>query len=375
MQQLSVPSSVPEFKRQRANDDPFGGAGFYVRPEDANRAGANDVIGSQKTGSSDGVNDDVDVKLCIVPSLLPKGNRWTDNIPSGSLVFVRSKFGRLSLERTRKKKDKTFYDKIPYLFKDIDRVECATIEQLNAIMHMEALDNTRADFYTRTLRHIFKSWVCAGVMISSRVQDSRQKERLTSERVVNIRPVTDGKVINVWGDSVAGDVNSHLFLVLQEADIDANTQYGCTIDSENASALWLKNTVNDLEQAAADAQEALDKWSNRKSHKKGEMSNDDYYAKMLTKFTKVPFVPRIVARFAKDKYLPYEDRCYTVTTVNGNKLKKCGLVIYIGKCLVNEAFSTNIARRSAPGSILDMAESYKLPKIDVLVNVKDHNLN
>jgi hypothetical protein len=362
--------SAPPAKRGRL--EPFDGDGFYFGDDlpsanDANNP--NKVIGSRGTATTDGVNDDLDCKLLIIPAEFPANNTLSDRIPCDSLVFGRN--FRFHAPEYRPNQQVTDFVMRQggqrYLMKEHERLQVATPEHLNAILHRDALHNIRADHHERSLEKIFKEWQPIGIMVTPSVKKENQEGRQTTERVVNLRPITDGKVINHgWADNVNGDLNAHLHIVLQYADIGPSTTYFVE-QSLDAPAITLSDQVMDQTLAEDDAEEFINTC--------GENLNEDEIAQVRRYFSKVTFVPRLVAMYSQSKHLPLSAKKYTVTTTSGRKIEGVGMEMYIGRCTANPAFDKRSMVQNTNGSMMNIGKAMALPRLDVLVNVNNTLLN
>jgi hypothetical protein len=305
----------------------------------------NAVIGSNALPKSSGVNDNIEAKYIVVPTKYPLGNKWADNIPLGALCLTRN------LQARKKRNIEFISDEggIRGIFKEADRVQILTPERVNYTLHDEALRNKKgAEGGRRSLYQVADEWKVAGIMASPpepNYAPSSYVNRLSEERYVNLRPLTDGLMTNYFGEIPAGDVNSVLFGLWVETNVGPQTTYVTETDGEGVYNLNNKFTVS----------------------KKGEVSMD------------LQTVPAFTVRCSDTNYLSLKNRSYTIEVYNESdptkpkKVKKYGIPIRLGRCKVNPVYNEKVAAKlkQPPGVLRDMRLSNSLPQLNVQVDIQE----
>lgn len=356
--------SIPNFTKRRrldgiptANSATAPGFALGTNGNVLNPADPNQVVGSNNNPKSGGTNDHVHVKIIAVPTPFPKGNRWVDTTPLGAVCFVHN-FASMT---NRANYFLTDTPRTKGVFRDIDRMHMLTPERLNYLLHRDALNN-RLKNANRPLYEIFREWRVAGIMGSPAVADHQSRgnrnERLSDERAVDLRPCTDGHVINYWGENVAGDVNYYLFFVLIEQDISDETTYITDVERNGSgTAGSVVDDPNLMSENIADS---------------AEINGVPLASINLEQHLRVPWVPRWVARYSETNYLSEDELKYVVTDSDGNEHERYGHAIKIGRCKVNQVFDQKIAMTmQAHGQMCDMNKAWMLPKLNVQVEIEE----
>lgn len=175
-------------------------------------------VGVDTQWTSEGVNDQIEGKLIVVPPRHSK--HWQVQYPLGSLLFSSS----VPFDELRKNTARLGRRSV---FRSIDRVEALTPEQLN--YHLAKTWFDTAVNNRPTIDEIYKSWRLAGANITppeTKRGDGMHDydpSRLGEERVIAYRPFADEKVVNYWGMWSSGNDHPYLFLVLKMVRITNNT--------------------------------------------------------------------------------------------------------------------------------------------------------
>jgi hypothetical protein len=314
----SIPSNVPlnPSKRLQIYDGPDVARGIYHDGTNAsNKNPLVDVSGVGGVYEKDGKNEDIHVKLYQSPSFTPKGNKWVENTPIRSLVFSRPGMKR------------DFPLPEPHIFprpilKRSDTNELFTPDRLNEKLHERALKVDRQDFFkVDQLSSVMKEFNLCGVMNTGPPLPTRLgTQRITEERVVDVKVSSVGEILNYWGEYVSGTDNPYLFFLLKEVNIEENTIYitGDDHGSVTHSNRWCGDL--DLEDKFAHFSQA-------------EKDN------ILRAYRVCKTVPRLVSKWSNQKYLTMEERKYTIRDQFNNTITKYGEVIYVGQCRVNPAYN------------------------------------
>lgn len=351
---------------------PKAGFAFNNNPTSVNPGDANSVIGSNSIPKSGGTNDDVHAKFIIVPTKHPLGNHWAENLPLGSICYTRNcRARKLRTEKFSNNDD----GNVRGVFKESDRVEILTPHRVNFHLHRDRIMNPRA--MNRPLYEIFTEWSVAGVMGSAAVTEHKQSpyvSRISEERYVDIRPLTDGRIVNDFGEQVAGDVNSFLWHVLIEVDLQGETCY--VTDVEREGVFNLGNMYTDQEEVRRMLVEGyeFDGLSTDEAKQKAQAN--------LAKYLRCQHAPRLVARYSQTNYLPksareYKIKLYDPETDTTEEITRYGYAVKIGRCKVNPVFNEKIAINGTykEGEMRDMSRSWLLPKLDVQVEICETFIN
>jgi hypothetical protein len=316
----------------------------------------NGVIGSMGNATKSGVNDPIAWKLIVSNPPRPEGNQWADNTPIGSNLFIRA----ITKNVTTDHRSNFNFGQLDSIFKDTDRCHLLTPQRLNWLLHDEALDS----FEPRSLLSVFREWKLCGIMGSPPDVDhglGSNAIRVTNERVVNTYPSVDGHSTNYWGNHAAGDCNSFLHWKLIEAEIQAETMYN--VEADGTGTKYLGNQVRDV----AGLRSLI------KSQNPG-MTEAQLEAE-VNKRKVVKRVPRFVPRLSNTPVLTVKDREYTVKLDDGTSLTKMGYIYKLGRCKVNPKFDERVSKEPILDQCCDMRRDSLFPKLDVLVNVKEHLVN
>jgi hypothetical protein len=304
-----------------------------------NPADPNNVVGSNNSWQSEGVNDSIEYKAFAVAPLECK--EWVDNYPIDSLLFGKA----CGWEKDEKK-----FSIVGKVVRTIDSLTLYTPEQMNYKLHNDALTRKGA---APSLEKIFSDWKLAGINVSPPVGISERQERISrngkrvgEERVVVLRPLNDGNLIGYFGTTVSGTENSAIFLVLYERELTEDSDvYVC--DREGQDQKRLDNVI----------------W--------------DASGKGKTK--RIRSVPAWKAVFSDNRVTPNkEDLEYEITDTTGKKVKKYTDFYWrIGRVKSNPAykrvdFNMEGVFREMPKfmELRNMQQSCDAKKLVVLLNLQ-----
>ncbi len=374
---LGITKASTSSKRMRMPDDP-GLPNKAVRyTSDATQFDPNDdAIGVNSEAYASITNGTIHVKLIGIPTAFPPNNRFVDTLPIGSIVFTRN-----HASRTRSRDASFSSESQRRFFKQADRVQCITLEQLNMLLHYETINNHARNAGSATIFDAYQEWHCMGVngLPPAANQDSLQPyaTRPSEERYLDIRPKTEGFVTNYWGETVAGDVNSHLWLLWIEAPITDSTSY--VLDADRDVSVTLGNKYLSETMLKETIVEEL-----RLQNPNAPIATLQAQAtQQLPLRQTVRTVPRVVARYTQTKYFPLEKKEYCIklpSPTNPNQLLehvRYGRAVYVGLCRVNQVFDQKIAKSltKIEGDARDMHYSCKLPQLWCNVNVTNRFCN
>jgi len=206
--------------------NPLDRPGVNKRGLDGSVYNLDDAVGLGQSWSANEVNDQINVNVIATShDLIPDGVR---TLPEYALVFGKNAYDEDERAAEIERKEFTLGGPV---FRSIDRLIVVTIEQLDYILHYEACNGK-----VRSIEDIRKEWRVLGLNVSAPVRnkyESQGEREISFERVIVIRPVFAGLMLNIFGSSVSGLVNRSLFVVLHEREMKKNEEIRYVLNSND----------------------------------------------------------------------------------------------------------------------------------------------
>jgi hypothetical protein len=321
------PSGPPGFADQPRSGNPRSYPGVNHLTQDPSRVRgdlADSVIGSNANWTSDLVNADVDIKIVAAPTRWNK--KWLNMYPAGCILF-----GRPLTDDARDIRESVTGAQAR-IFRPIDSMELLTPEMMNYVLHKEFVEGK---YNGRTITSIFLEWRVVGLNVTAEPvtpghPDGFWARRVGTERVLDIRPRSTGKMIDYWGERVSGEGKHRMFFALKWVPVidDITIHQPCTGEIHSISNL----------------------------QPNGE---------------RLKLIPQWVALCSDNHNTPSARDIFYEVESNNVKFIKCAPYVDIGTCTYN---SSSVNRHDLDpvnevSKMRDFVLSKQFTRIDVLVNI------
>ncbi len=328
--------------------------------------------GMMSNSSTDLMDTEVIVKIAMVDTDFPENNDFTDKLPLGCCVFIRAPKDRTEREKACLNQNgiKSFSDQL----------HCVTPEQLRYQLHLNSIDNkTRGTCEPISLVDIREDWkffgLCDQKPIKAGYADARFAATMNGKELRWIRTVhrsTQAKMNNYWRMfKIDGQTRPFLWFKLQEVDIGKETMYVLGTEKDGRPTFHLGNTWTDP--AAARAW-AIQRYRETPAEDKVDLTEEQAIEQVLT----IRYVPAIVPLATQSKGLTRNDLAYEVTLPSGQKQRREGFAIFVGRCTKrpndpgeeqgDSAPTEASLKRMSKDACTDMCASQGALKIDLIIH-------